>query len=81
MRRFFSILTILFAVILSAGFAFAAEENEGYYTRAEMLKSLINPHEQINDEGEILWNKCYICHPSMPNIKKAKSIKDVQDSF
>ncbi len=37
----------------------------------------VNPHDQINDEGEILYFKCLICHKDMPDVKKAKSIRDV----
>ena len=81
MRRKLPVLIILIAAILNAGFAYAVEDNEGYYSRAYMLRSGVNPHEQINDEGEILWNKCYICHQVMPNIKTAKSIADVKIRF
>jgi hypothetical protein len=47
------------------------------YSVADALKSIISPHEQINDEGEILWEKCLICHKNIPDIKAEKSIKDV----
>lgn len=48
------------------------------YSVADALKSLISPHEQINDEGEILWEKCLICHKNIPDINAEKSIKDVK---
>ncbi len=84
MRRLSLILIILLAVTLNAGLSFAVEEGEGtqeYYPRDDVLRSIINPHEQISDEGEILWNKCYICHQVMPDIKRAKSIADVKIRF
>lgn len=84
MSRFLPIFFVFFAAVLNAGIAYGAEaeaQTQKYPTRAEVLKSFVNPHEQINDEGEVLWNKCYICHPTMPDIKKAKSIKDVKIRF
>lgn len=58
-----------------------AEGQEQKYDRGQALLSLINPHEQIDDEGEILWGKCLICHPEVPDIKKVKSIDDVKLRF
>lgn len=51
------------------------------YTRAEALKSLINPHEQMNDEGYVLWGTCSICHQNTPDPAKEKSIRDVTLRF
>ncbi len=48
------------------------------YTDEVALKLLINPHEQINDEGEVLWAKCLICHRNVPDIRKERSIRDVK---
>ena len=62
--------------ILSLSCAFAEE-----YDRSKALTSLINPHEQISDEGNILWKKCMICHLETPDIEKAKSIEDVKLRF
>ena len=39
---------------------------------------MINPHEQINDEGEVLWAKCLICHRNVPDIREERSIRDVK---
>ena len=88
MRRSRPILIVLFLALFCADFASAVEvdvevakDASKYFSRAEILKSYINPHEQISDEGEILWKKCYICHTAMPDIDKARSIKDVKIRF
>lgn len=47
----------------------------------ERVATGLNPHDQIDDEGYVLWNKCLICHPELPNIKEAKSIADVKLRF
>jgi hypothetical protein len=62
-------------------FVFIAYSFAEAYDRNKALVSIINPHEQINDEGEILWKKCMICHLEVPDIKKAKDIKDVKLRF
>lgn len=65
------------------GIGFSAEKPdktppvEPPYSREEALKTAINPHEQINDVGEVLWENCLICHRNVPDIKKEKSIDDV----
>lgn len=51
------------------------------YDRAQALRTMINPHEQISDEGEVLWGTCAICHQDTPDIKAQKSIKDVKLHF
>lgn len=51
------------------------------YDVDEALSSIMNPHEQISDEGDILWGTCTICHKNVPDIKKDKSIKDVTLRF
>ncbi len=85
------IFAVLLAVMLAAPTGFAADKEEAtppaeppssaYYGREAVLKTLINPHEQINDEGEVLWGKCLICHRNVPDIKKERSIKDVKLRF
>jgi hypothetical protein len=83
------ILAVLFVVMLAAPPGFAAKKKASppayppgkAYGREAVLKTLINPHEQINDEGEILWGKCLICHRNVPDIKKERSIKDVKLRF
>lgn len=67
--------------------AFAAEKPKPQDVKAppydigEALRTIINPHEQINDEGEVLWQTCLICHTETPDIIKSKSIKDVKLRF
>ncbi len=48
------------------------------YSDAVAMNSLINPHNQINDEGEVLWNTCQVCHKNVPGLKKERNIKDVR---
>lgn len=78
------------AVLVSGRTAFSAGAPEAVkpvarilppYQMADALKSLISPHEQINDEGEILWQKCLICHKNVPDVNAEKSIKDVKLRF
>ncbi|MBI5893732.1 MAG: hypothetical protein HZB79_08810 [Deltaproteobacteria bacterium] len=38
----------------------------------------LDPHEQITDEGEILIDKCIICHKITPDVKRVKGIEDVR---
>lgn len=47
------------------------------YDRSIVLRSMMNPHEQINDEGEVLWGTCTICHTEVPDIKKQTPLKDL----
>lgn len=37
----------------------------------------LNPHDQISDEGELLTDRCLICHSVTPNRRDARSIDDV----
>jgi hypothetical protein len=73
-----ALCTVFYAagVASSAGEAGAAEGRP--YEVKEALKTLINPHEQINDEGEVLWGRCLICHRNVPDPNKERSIKDVK---
>ncbi|HHJ13564.1 MAG TPA: hypothetical protein ENJ79_04195 [Gammaproteobacteria bacterium] len=44
----------------------------------------LNPHDQINDEGELIEDICTYCHEITPDRRVAKSIEDVsfnQDKF
>ncbi len=41
----------------------------------------INPHDQINDEGELDTDICTYCHSILPDRWKAKSIADVSFKF
>jgi len=51
------------------------------FSKASARKSLINPHEQINDEGEILWSKCLICHAKMPDTENLHSSVNMEIRF
>ena len=69
-------LYLIAIIIFSMSVSFAAA-----YDRDEALVSLINPHEQINEEGDILWKKCMICHLEVPEVKLSTSINDVKLRF
>lgn len=74
-------------LVLAAGPAYSAEKapspkapqtiTRPPYAEAEAMNSIMNPHNQINDEGEVLWNTCQVCHKNVPDLKKDKNIKDV----
>lgn len=36
-----------------------------------------NPHDQINDEGDLVQDTCTFCHDVVPNRRRARSIRDV----
>lgn len=74
------------ALALTGGISISAETKpaepaQPEYKAAEAVKTIINPHEQINDEGEILWDRCIICHRNVPDISREKSVKDVKLRF
>ncbi len=84
--RLLPVLTAV-AVITAGASAHAAKKTEPPlpavvaaappYDRALALKSMMNPHEQINDEGEVLWGTCTICHTGIPDIKGQTPLKDL----
>lgn len=37
----------------------------------------LNPHDQISDEGELLTDRCLVCHSVTPNRRDARGIDDV----
>ncbi len=41
----------------------------------------MNPHDQINDEGELNTDICTYCHAILPDRRNAKSIADVKFKF
>lgn len=55
-----------------------AEKAEPPYSRTEAVLSIINPHEQIDDEGHVLWRSCLVCHPVVPDITRKSTIKDIK---
>jgi len=70
------IFCLIFFALSGAGNAAekkAKTEPKLSFDRASAGRSLINPHEQINDEGEILWSKCLICHVKMPDMDNLAS--------
>jgi len=76
------VLSLLF--FIGSGSALAAEKKAApklSYEKAAMRKSLINPHEQINDEGRILWSKCLICHANMPDTDNLNSPANMELRF
>ncbi len=82
LSRSLAVLFLLFFV----GFGFANAANKKAlpklsYDRASARKSLINPHEQINDEGEVLWSKCLICHTKMPDTENLNSPANMELRF
>ncbi|MFQ5442675.1 MAG: cytochrome c3 family protein [Thermodesulfobacteriota bacterium] len=80
-----TLITAVFLLTASYGFAKAKKKEAPPapppYERVEALKTIINPHNQISDEGDVLWSRCLICHKNVPDIKKEKSIKDVKLRF
>jgi hypothetical protein len=72
------ITALAFIFVLASACIGLAEEA---YDAKFALKSLINPHDQIDDEGNVQWNKCVICHPVTPDVDKARSIADVKLHF
>jgi hypothetical protein len=51
------------------------------YDRDKALVSLLNPHEQISDEGTILWKKCMLCHLEVPDVNNPKPIEEAKLRF
>lgn len=76
--RVLSISASCFLLIVSC-FPLLAHAQE--IERKDRVPTGLNPHDQIDDEGYILWNKCLICHPEVPNIKETRSIEDVKLRF
>ncbi|MFQ5464817.1 MAG: hypothetical protein ACE5EI_02700 [Thermodesulfobacteriota bacterium] len=58
-----------------------AEPKVEYDARAAKKSPLVNPHEQISDEGVILWESCLVCHANLPDITVEKTIKDAKLRF
>ncbi len=81
-------VSLLFAAMPNVRAAFAADKPEAAagkeklpYKGRTALLSIINPHEQIDDEGRVLYRTCLICHTEMPEIRKKVDIKDVKVRF
>ncbi|MFQ5329460.1 MAG: hypothetical protein ACE5D4_05660 [Thermodesulfobacteriota bacterium] len=73
MTRIPVLLTIAISLLLICSTSYG----EGSGTKQRIFPGY-NPHNQINDEGEIRWKKCLICHVEVPDIDTAKSIEDVK---
>ena len=70
---------LIFCLVFLASFF---SEISTYALEGELKRDPgVNPHDHINDEGEILYYKCIICHKDVPDVKKAKSIDDVNFRF
>jgi hypothetical protein len=69
MRR--SALAILI-VLIFVGVSYSQEGHK------ERIFPGVNPHDHINDEGEILYYKCVFCHGYAPDPIKDKSIDMVK---
>lgn len=87
-RRFIKTLLLAGVLTLTAGISHSADKPGAIvepppppYERSDALNTMINPHNQINDEGEVIWSTCLVCHANTPDIKKEKNIKDVRLRF
>jgi len=50
-----------------------------YFCHDEKQYQRLNPHEQLDDNGKIISQKCRICHAgSIDDLVEEKSIKDVE---
>ncbi len=65
---------IIYSLVLIGFFSMVSV---AYTAPMVRFPSGVNPHDQITDEGEVLLQKCLFCHKTVPDVKKAKSIKDV----
>lgn len=64
--------------VSSATDAPAVSDVSPMYTVDEAVRTIMDPHTQISDEGDILWEKCIICHRNVPDMNKDRSISDVK---
>jgi hypothetical protein len=69
-----SVLLVAAIVLFSSTPAVSADKAE---KKDKEPAEKVNIHEQITDEGEILWETCVACHTKVPEIATARSIKDV----
>lgn len=56
----------------------SAKQVASPYSKSEANLTIINPHEQIDDEGYVLWRSCLVCHNEVPDISKKSSVRDVK---
>jgi len=90
-KRLFSSLLLTGLFISMATAATAAKQPEAQppvkekekppYSRDEAVLTIINPHEQIDDEGHVLWRTCLVCHTEVPDIRKKTTIKNVKIKY
>ncbi|GMR05249.1 MAG: hypothetical protein BMS9Abin24_045 [Thermodesulfobacteriota bacterium] len=71
-------ISVAVASIAAAAPKKPAKKVKPPYTRSAAALSIINPHEQIDDEGHVLWRTCLVCHTEAPDIRKKTTIKDVK---
>lgn len=83
-RTFFASAAVILLGVIAATASAAETSNAPVtppYKKIAALSSLINPHNQISDEGDILWGTCLICHKNTPDEKKERSVDDVRLRF
>ncbi len=79
-----SIVPFLAAMLLLGVDSIGAQEkttaaiSDPPYSKTLALKTLVNPHEQVNDEGEILWGVCLVCHKGVPDLNVEKSDEEIE---
>lgn len=49
-----------------------------YKCHEESEYKRLNPHDQINDEGELIKDRCLYCHTEVPNPKSGGGIRKVK---
>jgi len=58
---------------------FASRSQSCYFCHDKKQYKKLNPHDQLDSKGEIIKNKCRICHAgSIDELSKAESIKEVE---
>lgn len=83
LRSSIPLLVVLFLALAAGSMSAKEKSTAGVrkalpYSRALALKTLVNPHEQINDEGEILWGVCLVCHKSVPDLTVERQVDMVE---
>ena len=85
MKKFFIITCLISLTATAFAYHLAFAQEGAVKTGSSVVKEGVSlediPHDQISDEGKILWEKCLICHVETPNIKEAKSIMDAKLRF
>ncbi len=77
----FAVLAMFSSPYVEAAEKKASESPPLSYSLLEARSTILNPHEQINDEGEIMWSRCLICHKTMPDTVNYKSPENMKFRF